>query len=219
MTQNQFTELVQLIKQSRTNAINAVNSELINLYWNIGGYILKKLSSASWGEKTVNELAVFIQTNHPELKGYTRRSLYKMKLFYESYSLDNLQPNIYENIQLFENKTDIIVPSLMAQFEPEDIKNSILTRISWTHHLTIISRTKTREERDFYLKLCIKENYSVRQLERQINSGVFERVMLGNAKNLPVNQEAYKELNHAFKDTYVFEFLNLPEPHNETELQ
>jgi len=59
---------------------------LINLYWNVGAYITYQLTIASWGEKTVTELADYIQKNHPELKGFNRRGLYRMKQFYETYS-------------------------------------------------------------------------------------------------------------------------------------
>ena len=64
----QFSEIIALIKQARGNAIKAVNIELINLYWNVGAYITHQLAQSTWGEKTVAELARFIQNNHLELK-------------------------------------------------------------------------------------------------------------------------------------------------------
>jgi predicted nuclease of restriction endonuclease-like (RecB) superfamily len=69
-------------------------------------------------------------------------------------------------LQIPEFQPDGIVSSIMAQLELSDIRDSILTKISWTHHLVIISRTKTNEEREFYLRLCIQEKVSVRDLER-----------------------------------------------------
>ncbi|WP_026905420.1 DUF1016 N-terminal domain-containing protein [Pedobacter glucosidilyticus] len=81
----QFYEIVQLIRQSRNNALKAVNTELINLYWNVGSYLSKQLANANWGEKTIDELAKFIQENYPDLKGFNRRGLYRMKQFYETY--------------------------------------------------------------------------------------------------------------------------------------
>ena len=86
MKENQFLGILLLIKQSRANAIRAVNSELINLYWNIGSYISKKIADSSWGNKTVDELADYIRKNNPDLKGFERRSLYRMKQFYETYA-------------------------------------------------------------------------------------------------------------------------------------
>ncbi len=82
-----------------------------------------------------------------------------------------------------------------------------------------MSRTKSHEERQFYLNLSINENYSVRELERQINSSVFERVMAGNAALPQILKDIGPETANHFKDSYVFEFLNLDVAHNETDLQ
>jgi predicted nuclease of restriction endonuclease-like (RecB) superfamily len=64
-----------------------------------------------------------------------------------------------------------------------------------------------------------RENYSKRELERQISASLFERIIIGNAKLSPLVREMGKNLTNAFKDSYVFEFLNLPEPHGESDLQ
>ena len=69
------------------------------------------------------------------------------------------------------------------------------------------------------MRLCIKEKYSVKELERQINSGFFERIMMGNQHLSPVLKEIYPSIINNFKDSYVFEFLNLPEQHSENDLQ
>jgi predicted nuclease of restriction endonuclease-like (RecB) superfamily len=104
-----------------------------------------------------------------------------------------------------------------------------------------MSRCKADEEKEFYLKLCIGERFSFRELERQISSSVFERTMLGNQKLSTVLRElpqditgtfkdrcntnrlrlngGTQDITGAFKDSYIFEFLNLPEPHNENDLQ
>ncbi len=77
-----FVNIIELIKQSRTNAIRAVNAELINLYWSIGEYICKKLELAEWGESVVKELAKHLQQNEPEIKGFSDKNLWRMKQFY-----------------------------------------------------------------------------------------------------------------------------------------
>jgi hypothetical protein len=82
---NRFTDIIQLIKQSRTTAIKAVNAELINLYWNIGEYISKKIKQSEWGDSVVTELANFIQTQEPEIKGFSDKNIWRMKQFYENY--------------------------------------------------------------------------------------------------------------------------------------
>jgi predicted nuclease of restriction endonuclease-like (RecB) superfamily len=97
--------------------------------------------------------------------------------------------------------------------------STLLREISWSHNLAIFSRCKTAEERAFYLNLAKQENYSFRELERQISASLFERTIIGNAKRSPLVREMGKNLTNTFKDSYVFEFLNLPEPHGESELQ
>ncbi|TAG29538.1 MAG: DUF1016 domain-containing protein [Sphingobacteriia bacterium] len=95
----------------------------------------------------------------------------------------------------------------------------LVREISWTNNLTILGRAKSPEEKEFYLKLCIQEKYSKRELERQIDSGIFERVMIGNQKLSPLLREIHPNIINSFKDSYVFEFLNLPDPHSESDLQ
>lgn len=185
---NRFTDIIQLIKQSRINAIKAVNAELINLYWNIGEYISKKIEQSEWGDSVVTELANFIQTQEPEIKGFSDKNIWRMKQFYETYK---------------------DFPKL----------STLLREISWSHNLAIFSRCKTVEEREFYLKLAKKENYSFRELERQISASLFERTMIGNSKLSTALRETNHDLSNTFKDSYVFEFLNLPDPHSESDLQ
>ena len=185
---NRFTDIIQLIKQSRTNAIKAVNAELINLYWNIGEYISKKIEQSEWGDSVVTELANFIQTQEPEIKGFSDKNIWRMKQFYENYK---------------------DFPKL----------STLLREISWSHNLAIFSRCKTVEEREFYLKLAKQENYSFRELERQISASLFERTMIGNSKLSTALRESNHDLTNTFKDRYVFDFLNLPEPHSESDLQ
>jgi predicted nuclease of restriction endonuclease-like (RecB) superfamily len=185
---NRFTDIIQLIKQSRTNAIKAVNVELINLYWNIGEYISKKIEQSEWGDSVVTELATFIQTHEPEIKGFSDKNIWRMKQFYETYkNFPKLSPLVRE--------------------------------ISWTNNLLIFSRCKTIEEMEFYLKYVKQDNYSKRELDRQISASLFERTMIGNAKLSPAVRESNNDISNTFKDSYVFEFLNLPDLHSESDLQ
>lgn len=97
--------------------------------------------------------------------------------------------------------------------------STLLREISWSHNLAIFSRCKTAEEREFYLKLAKKENYSFRELERQISASLFERTMIGNSIISTALRESNNGLSNTFKDSYIFEFLNLLEPHSESDLQ
>jgi predicted nuclease of restriction endonuclease-like (RecB) superfamily len=99
-------------------------------------------------------------------------------------------------------------------------KLSTLSReISWSHNLAIFSRCKAVEEREFYLKLAKQECYSFRELERQISASLFERTIIGNSNLSTALRESNHNLKNAFKDSYVFEFLNLSDPHSESDLQ
>ena len=80
--------------------------------------------------------------------------------------------------QSSDNQSGTIVSPLVRQLEITDIRASILAGISWTNHLIILGRTKTAEERVFYIRLCIQENYGKWELDRQISSSVYERVMM-----------------------------------------
>jgi len=186
--EHQFAEVVRMIHEARYNAIKSVNAELVKLYWSIGEYISRKIKAAEWGDAVVDSLAGYIQTNHPEFKGFTRRGLYRMRQFYETY-----------------NKKRFV--------------SAVLTQISWTNHLLILSKAKSKEERKFYLILTIKEKYSSRELARQIDSGLFERAMLSRKKVSAMLTQKHLEAPEVFRDTYVLDFLNLPEAHSERELQ
>lgn len=102
-------------------------------------------------------------------------------------------------------------------YKDNKIVTPLVTQISWTNHLLIMSGCKTDEEREFYIRLCIKENYSKRQLERQLDSGYYERYMLSSEVLLP---ESVKNLGeNPFLDSYVMEFLDLPNEYHETDLR
>ncbi|WP_456068488.1 PDDEXK nuclease domain-containing protein [Eshraghiella crossota] len=93
----------------------------------------------------------------------------------------------------------------------------VVSQFSWTNHLLIMSGCKTDEEREFYIRLCIKENYSKRQLERQLDSGYYERYMLSKETLLP---ESVKNLGeNPFLDSYVMGFLDLPNEFHENDLR
>jgi predicted nuclease of restriction endonuclease-like (RecB) superfamily len=97
--------------------------------------------------------------------------------------------------------------------------STAVREISWSHNLAIFSRCKTIEEQEFYLKLAKQENYSFRELDRQISSSLFERTVISNSKLSTLLRQNNQDVTTTFKDSYVFEFLHLPEPHNESELQ
>lgn len=178
--------LINIISESRQNALKKVNEELIRMYWKVGEYLSCEAKKASFGDAYVDLMAKAIQEAFPGIKGFNRRGLYRMKQFYETYC-----------------ENEIVSP--------------LVTQISWTNHLLIMSSCKSDEEREFYIKLCIKENYSKRQLQRQLDSGYYERYMLSKDSLLP---EKVKQLGeNPFLDSYVIEFLDLPNEYHENDLR
>ena len=180
-----ISHIINVIRDSRQNALKKVNEELINMYWLIGEYLSKESDKAAFGDAYIDKISEEIQKSFPGIKGFNRRGLYRMKSFYETYKDD-------------------------------EFVTSLLTQISWTNHLLIMSKAKTPEERQFYIQLCIKESYSSRELERQLDSAYYERYMMSKEKLRP---EPTLKHNNPFLDTYVMEFLDLPAQFKENDLR
>jgi predicted nuclease of restriction endonuclease-like (RecB) superfamily len=101
----------------------------------------------------------------------------------------------------------------------EDEKLATLWReLSWSHNRLIMT-LKSAEEREFYLRLTVREKYSVRELERQINTSLFERTLLSNQNLSAVLRDLHPTIDNTFKDSYVLEFLGLPQVYSESHLQ
>lgn len=185
--QPDFTEVVHLIAAARLHAYQAVNTTLIDLYWQVGAYISNKIKAAEWGDGVVDALAKHLAVTQPNLQGFTRRNLFRMRQFYETY------------------QDDQIVSPLVRQ-------------LPWTHNLIILSQSKHAEEREFYLRMAIKERWSKRELERQFNTALFARMVLNPVKVSPAVTQLHPEALTIFKDSYIVDFLDLPEQHSEADL-
>ncbi len=148
--------------------------------------------NASYGKSVVEQLSRDLRLKYPESKGYSVRNLWNMKRFYETYQ--KLQPVVAE----------------------------LLFRVSWTNHVLILDKTSSDEEKQFYLKMCIKERWSKRELDRQLDSSLFERYVLADKPEkvtalIPKHES--KDLAKHFKDEYVLEFLDLRKEYSEQELE
>lgn len=184
----QFQKVVNIIESAKERAYRKVNEELITMYRDIGEYISKQSQNSSYGDAFVQKLADFFSENYPELKGFNRRGLYRMKQFYELY-------------------------------KDEEKVSPLVTQLSWSNHLKIMSACKTMDERIFYMNMCIKERLSKRELERQIDSGYYERYMLSQNPQSLALETAKKATGNIFLDNYVLDFLDVPEPMSEHDLQ
>ncbi len=102
-------------------------------------------------------------------------------------------------------------------YKDDEFVTPLVTQISWTNHLLILSGAKSAEERHFYMALCAKEHYSKHELERQIDSAYYERYMLSSKKLVP--ESVPQDVRGSILDTYVLEFLDLPEQFSERNLR
>lgn len=116
------------------------------------------------------------------------------------------RPNLYRMRQFYEAyKCDPIVSPLVRQ-------------LPWTHNLIILSQSKRPEEREFYLKMATREKWSKRELERQLRTASFEKAILSPPKVSALSVQIHPKLTEHFKDSYIVEFLDLPEDHSEQDL-
>lgn len=182
-----FEHVLGLIKQAQYKAASAVNSVVIDLYWQIGKYVSEKIAADGWGNSTVDSLSEYILSQEPGARGYSSQNIRRMKYFYETYKD---QPEVAD----------------------------LLRANTWSNNLHIINKTKTPEERRFYLELAVKEQYSARELERQLDSCYYERLKLSDG-NAPSGLPARIKDAGIIRDNYMLEFLNLPESYLERDLQ
>lgn len=186
-----FSEVIHLIQKARQNAFKAVNTELINLYWEIGKYITIRTEVEGWGKGTVSQLAIYIQTQDPESKGFSDKNLWRMKQFYETYShLPKLSPLVRE---LSWTNNTIIFSRCKTDEERE-------------FYLRLSKKEK-------YGKRELERQINASYYERTVISLTQNQKLSTASRVLP------KGFENIFKERYVLEFLNLPEQHTEADLQ
>lgn len=172
----QFQQVVEIIRNNRDQLLRTANTALIETYWQVGKYVSEKIASSVWGDSVVKQLAEYISKSAPDLKGFSKENLHRMRRFYETYN---------------ENK----------------IVSPLVTQISWTHNLLILTRCNTPEEREFYIRLTIRDRLSKRELDRQIDASVYERTMIGTDKLASVAKKLPDNANGLFRDHYVMEYI------------
>jgi len=186
-----FGEVVDLIRTTRQRVAQAANAEVIDLYWRIGQYLHRRIQADGWAKGTVVQLAAYIAQREPGRRGFSAQNLWRMRQFFLAY------------------------PSAGSAASK---LSTLLREIPWSSHLHILSRTKRDEEREFYLRLTIQQGWQVREVARQIDSGLFERAVLDPPKLSTALREMQPDADRHFKDAYLLEFLALPDPHSEAEL-
>lgn len=230
--EQQFNEIVGIIANHRSKASRAVNEQSLLCAWYVGDYVSKKLKSEEWGSKVVAQLSEYIRSTRPDIKGFSKRNIYNMVMFYEEYSSEAFTAAIRkymtgkfvqsETAQIGLEQGDArIVQSETAQFVQPTTGQmpSILTLTTLTNHIEILCRCKSVEERLFYILYAHKEHLLVRELQRCISNQTYS-ALLSNKTNMSKGLlEAYPNSPIMFKDTYFVDFLNLPKKHSESKLK
>jgi predicted nuclease of restriction endonuclease-like (RecB) superfamily len=185
-------EIKQHIQQAQIKASVAVNHELIHLYWYIGGQIVEKQKSASWGDGFLQQMSKDLKEDFPQIKGFSLSNLKYMRQWYQYWNGSSIgqQPA------------------------------GLLSEIPWGHNLVIMSKSKNQQEALFYAQKTIENNWSRAVLVHHIESGLYERSgkAINNFElNLPKPQSDLAK--QILKDPYNFDFLTMTEDYNERDLE
>lgn len=236
-TEQQFGEVIDIILRHKSRASQAVNKELLLTAWHVGGYVSEKLKSEEWGSRIVSLLSEYIRSQRPDIKGYSRRNIYNMVMFYDEYSSETFSATVekYLNTEFVQavpaqlgmssifssQKATEIVQTASAQFVQMSFGQmpKILGLTTLSNHIEILCRCKSCEERMFYILYAHKEHLSFKEMQRCISNQTYT-ALLGSKDNMSKGLlEAYPNAPIMFKDTLFVDFLNLPKKHSESKLR
>lgn len=211
-----ITEIKQKIRSAQYEALKAVNTYLIELYWEIGKQISEK-QAENWGKAIVPTLSQELQKEFPGIKGFSVANLWFMAKFYTEYSqIQFMQPLV---TQITQNGKDEILQPVVRELEKPLIP-SIIKEISWTKHIVILSKCKDNLQRQFYINMTKKFGWTKNVLINQIENKFYEKYLLNQtnfSKTLP--EKISEQAILAVKDEYIFDFLDLSNNHSERELE
>ena len=183
-----FAEVVRLIETARQRAFQAVNTELVGLYWQIGEYISAKLSAAEWGEGVVDRLAVHLSRTVPGVRGFSAQNLWRMRQLFETYRGD---PTLSPLVRVLPWTHNLIILAQSKRPEEREFYLRMAVQERWG---------KRELERQFRLGAFEKAALAPAKLSPAV------RAIHGESAS------------GVFKDTYTVEFLNLPSDHSEADL-
>ena len=233
--EQQFGEVIDIILQHKGRASRAVNNELLFTAWHVGSYVSAKLKSEEWGSKVVTQLSEYIRSRRPDIKGYSRRSIYNMVMFYDEYSSETFGATVekYLNSEFVQPGTAqiqanqptqeaaVIVQTASAQLvQPTSGQMpQILELTTLSNHIEILCRCKSTEERMFYILYANKEHLSFKEMQRCISNQTYTALLSSKDNMSKGLLNAYPNATIMFKDTLFVDFLNLPKKHSESKLK
>jgi predicted nuclease of restriction endonuclease-like (RecB) superfamily len=205
------------IQSSQIKAAIAVNSALIEFYWDLGKMIVDKQKYSNWGNKLIEQLSKDLKMEFPGMAGFSRRNLYYVAQFYIYFSdFPELNSIVHQVGAQLENAS---VPQAGAQ-KRSSIIFQVVRQLPWGHIKLLISKIKDNKECLFYIQETISNNWSRDILGLQIKSDLYKRhgKAITNFKNtLPVPQSDLA--NQTIKDPYVFDFMTLSKPFVEKDIE
>jgi predicted nuclease of restriction endonuclease-like (RecB) superfamily len=223
---NLITDLTSLIEQGRKTAVRYVNAALVATYWLMGRRIVeyeqRGEERAEYGERLLRKISSDLTTRFG--KGFTERNLEHMRQFYLTYReiSNTVCAKLIERTG--EKSHPVRARLLPISQTPSGIFKKLSQRfpLSWSHY-RLLMRFKEPFQREFYEAECIRGNWSGRQLDRQIQSMLYERTALSKRK-LSVIAKAHEKPvtlrpEDEIKDPYILEFLGLKDEYSESQLE
>lgn len=231
-----LTELKHRIQTAQQRATLAVNQELIVLYWQIGRDILARQAEQGWGAKVITRLSDDLRAAFPELKGFSRSNLKYMRVFAEAWPefgigqlpAGPLEGGAIGQAVLGQMGGGAMVHQPAAQIGAErnspatvgSFVQAALHKLPWYHHIALLEKLQTAEDRLWYAAKAIEHNWSRNILVMQIESRLIERsgtAVTNFALTLPKPQSDLAR--ESLKDPYRFDFLGLGEEAQEREIE
>lgn len=212
--QDWIKQAVGLIQSARQQAVRQTNSLMVFTYFQLGGLIVEQeqqgKAKAKYGDQLIQQLSEVLCKEFGD--GFSPRNLASVRLFYLTFR-DRYDASI---LQTLSAKSSPVEKSGM----PAQIPFAEKFPLSWSHYVTLL-RVKDTSERSFYEIEAAQENWSVRELKRQMNSGLFERLALSKDKakvrQLATKGQIIEQPEDVIKSPYILEFLGLEEKSAYTE--
>ncbi len=216
----QYNDAVKQIKtailQSQAKALKGVNQEQLALYYGVGRFISQNSRAGFWGKDAIDTISRQLSTEVPGLRGFSPRNLRNMRMFYEEWKcLDTNLADASAKLDLGNKSADesanLDSRKSLAPLEIADIPIVAFFSIGFSHHTLILSKTKTLEERRYYIQLCSDLQLSYDALERKIAEDAYHNQ--GNMPNnfgmtIPDYKRAFQAIQ-MFKDEYLLDYINV----------
>lgn len=221
-----FANILSIIQDYRSKAVQTINHASVMTAWHVGAYVSNKIKNAQWGAKVVQQLAEYIHTQDPTLKGWSKVTIYRMVKLYDTYSsqqfvsyIDKLPKNILANSQqIVSPKMTQIESVKIVSVEMTQIPN-LLFRTGWTNHQIILQRCSMIEQYIFYILYAEYEHLKNKDLERAIKADTYSRMLSDKKWQSEMLKATYPQTQLLLKDKAILEFLGLPKQYKESRLR